>query len=379
MIEKLLVNESSQTGDRMTSALGDALLRSLAWEHERVELVHDHLSGLRAVIAIHSTVLGPALGGLRIRHYEHGLAEALDDALRLSRAMTLKAAAAGLDLGGGKVVVLDDGVAVLRPARLVALAREIERLDGAYITAEDIGTTTADMDLIGEHTTHVVGRGERHGLGGDPSPDTARTVLGAMRAALSVVDGDQHLSGRTVGVVGLGKVGGQLASWLVEAGAQVIAYDPMPGAADALRSQGVELVGSADEIFVRELDVFAPCATGGMIDERIGETLRCRVVCGAANNPLTGEAAAAVLARRGILYVPDFLANCGGLLHVDSERRGITDKQHLERALAQAYNRTRDVLLEARADGRLPSAVAEEHAWARIDQARANAVGGKVG
>ena len=159
-------------------------LPSCAWEHEHVHIVHDHSSGLSAVIAIHSTVLGPALGGLRIRSYERGLAEALDDALRLSRAMTLKAAAAGLDLGGGKAVVLDDGLAARRPARLVALAHEIERLRGAYITAEDIGTTTADMDLIGEHTTHVVGHRERHGLGGDPSPDTARTVLGAIRAAL---------------------------------------------------------------------------------------------------------------------------------------------------------------------------------------------------
>ena len=193
-----------------------------------------------------------------------------------------------------------------------------------------------------------------------------------------VLDGDQHLARRTVGVVGLGKVGGQLARWLVEAGAHVVAYDAMPGAAEGLRSQGVELVDCAEEILVRDLDVFAPCATGGMVDERIAETLRCRVVCGAANNPLTGEAAATALARRGILYVPDFLANCGGLLRVDSERRGITDKTHLERALTQAYNRTRDVLLEARADGRLPSAVAEEHAWARIEQARANAVGGTV-
>jgi glutamate dehydrogenase/leucine dehydrogenase len=379
MIEKLQVMNRHRQGNGMTAPLGDALLRSLAWEHERVELVHDHASRLSAVIAIHSTVLGPALGGLRMRHYEHGFAEALDDALRLSRAMTLKAAAAGLDLGGGKAVVLDDGLAALRPARLVALAREIERLGGAYITAEDIGTTTADMDLIGEHTTHVVGRGERHGLGGDPSPDTARTVLGAMRAALSVIDGDQHLSGRTVGVVGLGKVGGQLASWLVEAGAHVVGFDAMSGAAQAVRSHGVELVDSVDEILARKLDVFAPCATGGMIDERMARALRCRVVCGAANNPLTGEAAATVLARRGILYVPDFLANCGGLLHVDSERRGIADKTYQERALTQAYDRTRDVLLEARADGRLPSAVAEEHAWARIDQARMKAVGGKVG
>jgi len=350
----------------MSMQLEDALLESLGWEHQRVHLVQDDDIGLRAVIAIHSTVLGPALGGLRMRPYERGLAEALDDALRLSRAMTLKAAAAGLDLGGGKAVLVDDGRTELRSPRLIAMAREVERLGGAYITAEDIGTTTADMDLIAEHTAYVVGRSKHDGVGGDPSPDTARTVLGAIRAALWVLDRDDALAGREVGVIGLGKVGGPLARWLLEAGAQVIAFDPAPGAAQAARALGAELAGSSDEILGRELDVLAPCAIGGLIDEPAAGQLRCRIVCGAANNQLSGRAAATVLARRRILYVPDFLANCGGLIHVNAERCGDADPDHLGRALAAARERTQNVLLEAYAEHRLPSDVAEEHAWERI-------------
>jgi glutamate dehydrogenase/leucine dehydrogenase len=290
--------------------------------------------------------------------------------------MTLKASAAGLELGGGKAVVLADGCdAETRAARLVALAREVERLGGAYITAEDIGTTTADMDLIAQHTAHVVGRTACDGVGGDPSPATARTVLGAMRAAFDVLDGDDVLAGRSVGVIGLGKVGGPLARWLVEAGAQVVAYEPVAAVA-AGSAPGVELVASAEEVFARELDVLAPCAIGGMIDESVAAALRCRIVCGAANNALSGEEAAAVLARRGILAVPDFLANCGGLIHVDGERHGDADPARLERALAEAQVRTRDVLLEARAEGRVPSVVAEEHAWARIERARTQTLAG---
>jgi len=359
----------------MTKSAGDALLQSLAWEHERVQLVQDDASGLRAAIAIHSTVLGPSLGGLRIRRYERGLAEALDDVLRLSRAMTLKASAAGLDLGGGKAVILDDGDARWREARLIAFARELEQLDGAYITAEDIGTTTADMDLLAEHTCHVVGRTPHDGIGGrvggDPSPSTARTVLGAIQAALDVIDGDSALADRAVGVVGLGKVGGQLALWLLEAGARVVGCDPAPATVARMREAGVETVADTQALLARELDVLAPCAVGGMVDEAVAARVRCRVVCGAANNPLTGEPAARELDRREILYVPDFLANCGGLIHVDSERLGNGDPQALERALDDAHARTRAVLLEARESGRLPVAVAEEHAWSRIDRARA--------
>jgi glutamate dehydrogenase/leucine dehydrogenase len=353
----------------MTATLGDALVHSLAWEHERVHLVRDAQTGLCAAIAIHSTVLGPALGGLRIRRYQGGLPEALDDVLRLSRAMTLKAATAGLDLGGGKAVVLDDGLDELRSSRLAVLATEIDRLGGDYITAEDIGTTPADMDLIAEHTAYVVGRSEHGEVSGDPSPDTARTVLGAIRAALLALDGAEDLHGRTVGVIGLGKVGGRLARWLIQEGARVVGFDPRADVLGPARAAGVEIAPSADDVFGRELDVLAPCAVGGMIDERRAESLRCRIVCGAANNQLENEATARVLGQRQILYVPDFMANCGGLIHADAERRG-AEAADVERALQEAARRTRDVLAEAQRTGALPLAVAEEHAWVRIRNAR---------
>jgi len=357
----------------MTDDVCDALEESLSWEHERVALVHDADSGLHAVIAIHSTVLGPALGGLRIRAYAGGLPEALDDALRLSRAMTLKASAAGLDLGGGKAVVPDDEAGrdpARRAARLRAFAREVERLHGAYITAEDIGTTTTDMDLLAAHTSHVVGTTRGEGLGGDPSPSTARTVLGAMGVALELLDGDASLTGRSVGVIGLGKVGGPLAELLVHAGAHVVGADPAAAAQERASALGVELVPSAAELLARPLDVLAPCAVGGMIDAETATRVRCRVVCGSANNALADERAAAELAVRDILYVPDFLANCGGLIQADCERRRERDPAHLEQALAGARERTRAVLLEARRRGELPSAVAEEQALRRIAAAR---------
>jgi valine dehydrogenase (NAD+) len=356
----------------MSPTVIEALARSLNGEHERVELVQDLELGLHAVIAIHSTVLGPALGGLRLHPYEHGLPQALDDALRLSRAMTLKAAAAGLDLGGGKAVMVDDGRAELREARLVALAHEIDRLDGAYLTAEDVGTSTADMDLIARHTPYVLGRTRADGVGGDPSPATVRTVIGAMRVALGVLDGDEQLCGREIGVIGLGKVGGRLAGWLAHDGAHVVGYDPLAEAGAPLREAGVELAASAQDVLARELDVLAPCAVGGTIDPAVAAHLRCRVVCGSANNPLTGGEAELALAQHGILYVPDFLANCGGLIHSDGERRG-AEADEVERALRRAKARTSEVLLEARDTRRLPGRIAERHALERIERARAQA------
>lgn len=339
-------------------------------DHENVRIVQDRRSGLRMVIAVHSTVLGPALGGLRIRPYAGGIVEALDDALRLSRAMTLKAAAAGLDLGGGKAVVIDDGDPRDRPARLRRIAEQVDALGGAYITAEDIGTTTADMDLIAETTPHVVGRSVRGGIGGDPSPDTARTVLGGIRAGLQALDGASELAGRRVGVVGLGKVGGTLAGWLLDAGAEVVAYDPYGPSAAAAAARGATIVADADAVLEQELDVLAPCATGGLIDEPIAERLRCRIVCGAANNPLRDDAVAAGLAARGILYVPDFLANCGGLIRADAERRAV-GLAGLDDRIAQAEQRTARILAEALASDRLPVAIAVEHAQARIATALA--------
>jgi len=353
----------------MRSTLSASLMRSLRWEHERVHLIRDADSGLCAVIAIHSTALGPALGGLRIRHYEQGLPEALDDALRLSRAMTLKAAAAGLDLGGGKAVVVDDGRAEMHGPRLVALAQEIERLGGDYITAEDIGTTTADMDLIAEHTSYVVGRSRHGGVCGDPSPETARTVLGAIEAALSTLVGDDRLAGRTVGVIGVGKVGLPLVRTLLSAGARVVAFDTDPAGAQRARAAGAELAESTAQLLGLELDVLSPCAVGGLIDDDVARRLRCRIVCGCANNQLATDETARVLAKRGILYVPDFLANCGGLIHADAERRS-AGPDEVKLRVADAKQRLRAVLLEARQTRRIPEIVAEEHAWARIEASR---------
>lgn len=347
----------------------DSLQRALAYDHERVHLVRDRESGLEAVIAIHSTALGPSLGGMRWRAYPGGVAEALDDALRLARAMSLKASAAGLDLGGGKAVVIDDGREELRADRLIAIAAEIERLGGAYITAEDIGTTTDDMDLVAQHTGHVVGCSAPEGISGDVSPATAVTVLGGIKAALAAIDGNDSLAGREVGVIGLGKVGERLAELLVADGARVVGFDPV-GIEPAIRELGVEPLGGLEQLYGRQLDVIAPCAVGGMIDERIAAEVRCRVICGAANNPLTGPAVEAALAQRDVLYVPDFIANCGGVIHADAQRRPEAGPEWLEETLAQAGERARATLTEARESGRLPGELAEERAIARIVKAK---------
>ena len=335
-------------------------------DHERVVIRQDAETGLRMAIAVHSTVLGPALGGMRLRAYPGGLPEALDDVLKLARTMTLKASAAGLDLGGGKAVMLDDGRTEQREARMRGAAALVDELGGAYITAEDIGTTTADMDFISRHTRWVVGRSEDNGGRGDPSPVTAETVRRSMERGLAAATGSPALDGRSVGVIGVGKVGEPLARKLAAAGARVIAFDVETARLEALAEEGiVEQAPSAEAIFARELDVLAPCAAGGAVDEHVA----CRVVCGAANNPLASDEVASQLASRGVLYVPDFLANCGGLINCSAEltRAGDAD---VDAHIATAMGRLDDALEEARRTGEPPSAVAERHALERVERAR---------
>ncbi len=340
-------------------------------DHEQVVIRQDRETGLRFIVAIHSTVLGPALGGLRLRRYPGGLRDALEDVLGLARTMTLKASAAGLDLGGGKAVMLDDGRDDLRETRLRAAARVIDALDGAYITAEDIGTTTADMDLIGEETRFVVGRSAEHGGGGDPSPVTAETVFQATRRGLAAATGSAVLEGRRVGVVGLGKVGSALAGKLAAAGADVIGCDLDHDRAERFAAvHNGEAAPSAEAILALELDVLAPCACGGLIDEAIARSLDCKVVAGAANNPLTGRKVARTLAERDILYVPDFLANCGGLIHVEAEwRKGGHDV--VRERIARAMERLDEAIEEAASEGATPIEVTERHALERVESARA--------
>jgi glutamate dehydrogenase/leucine dehydrogenase len=342
-------------------------------EHERIVVRQDRDTGLRLAVAVHSTQLGPALGGLRLKRYPGGLREALDDVLGLARTMTLKASAAGLDLGGGKAVMLDDGRHDLRERRLELAGEVIDELAGDYITAEDIGTTTADMDVIARRTRFVVGRSTDRGGGGDPSPVTAETVFCAIGRGLAAATGSEDLAGRRVGVIGLGKVGSVLAAKLAAAGAHVIACDLDEQRCRRFAAEhGGEIAPSAEAVMTRELDVLAPCAAGGLIDEAIARTLRAHVVAGAANNPLSGRAAAHTLHRRGILYVPDFLANCGGLIHVSAEWQGV-DGPHVRQAIERAMERLDRALAQAEACHTTPLEVAERQALERLEAARERA------
>jgi leucine dehydrogenase len=343
-------------------------------DHERVVIEQDPETGLRLIVAIHSTALGPALGGMRLRSYPGGLREGLEDALALARTMTLKASAAGLDFGGGKSVLIDDGLtppgSELRARRLTAAAAAIERLGGDYITAEDIGTTTADMDLMAARTDYVVGCSPRAGGAGDPSPVTAEGVARAIRRGLCEATGSPDLDGRSAGIVGLGKVGGRLARILSEAGARVVGYDvDLERLARAVDELGVEAAPSLEAVALAPLDVLCPCAAGGMIDAPLADAISASVVCGAANNPLAAGAAD-VLARRGIVSVPDFLANCGGLIHVAADRHGY-DRARVERGLERAMERLDDAFAAARDGSTTPAAAAEAQALARVERARA--------
>ncbi|MBA3262445.1 MAG: Glu/Leu/Phe/Val dehydrogenase [Thermoleophilaceae bacterium] len=339
--------------------------------HERIVIHQDPGTGLRLIVAVHSTVLGPALGGMRLKCYAGGLREALDDVMGLARTMTLKASAAGLDLGGGKAVMIDDGDADQRLARLEAAAGVIDGLAGAYITAEDIGTTTADMDHMAAFTRFCVGRSTENGGGGDPSPVTAETVLQAMRRGLAAQVGSDELDGRRVGVIGLGKVGGALAAQLAAAGARVVACDLDGERCERFAAEhGVEVAPSTEAILSMELDVLAPCACGGLIDEAVARSIDAHVVTGAANNPLANRGVARTLMERGILYVPDFLANCGGLIHVAGEWFGDRGADAERARIEHAMERLEDAIATSAAEGATPVEVAERQALERVEAAR---------
>ena len=331
--------------------------------HEQVVLCHEPTTGLRAIIAIHDTTLGPALGGIRQWSYASD-EEALRDALRLSRAMTYKAAISGLDQGGGKAVVLG------RPgegdeARFRALGRFIDTLGGRYIAAEDVGTSPREMDWISRETPWVTGVDMAVGGSGDPSPHTAVGVYEGMRAACEQRFGSPDLSGRRVAVQGCGHVGAALVRLLVEAGAVVAAADLHPERAEALVPLGVQAV-PLDGVLEQECDVLAPCALGGVLNDRTIPRLRCQVICGAANNQLEDLAAARALADRGILYVPDYVVNAGGIINIAEEFVGY-DPQRADRQVRRIFETTRAVLERADADGLTPAEAADRLAEERID------------
>jgi leucine dehydrogenase len=288
--------------------------------HERVLFCSNPDVGLEAIIAVHSTVLGPGLGGLRMWPYA-STEEALTDVLRLSRGMTYKAAAAGLNLGGGKAVIIGDAKKDKSEELFRAFGRYVESLGGFYITAEDVGTSTEDMEVVYHETRWVTGLPPELGGGGDPSPVTAFGTLQGIKAAVQHL-GDDSLKGRSVAVQGLGSVGYNLAKFLRDEGAKVFGADiDCEATAKAREELGVEIVPTG-EILEVECDVVAPCALGAVINDESIPRLRCRIVAGAANNQLKEDRHGQELHDRGILYAPDYVINAGGLINVYNELIG---------------------------------------------------------
>jgi leucine dehydrogenase len=330
-------------------------------DHEQLIVRRGERSGLYTIVAVHTTALGPALGGCRMWSYA-AAADAVSDALRLSEAMTFKAAAAGLPLGGGKgVICVPPGGAPRGELRELALrdfADTVNLLEGRYVTAEDVGTTPEDMAVIARTCAHVAGL---HGGSGDPSPYTARGVAAAMRACCRHVFGSPDLAGRSVAVVGLGAVGERLARRLADAGAELVVTD-----IDASkRTLALELPHARwvdpDRALAADVDMLAPCALGGVLDAAAARALRCRVVCGAANNQLAGDDVADELAGRGIVYAPDFIVNAGGLINIATELDGY-DPARAARRVDGIGTLVARLLAEAAAADTTPLAVAKQRA-----------------
>jgi len=327
-------------------------------EHEQVVFCSDPASGLRAIIAIYSTALGPALGGTRFYPYASESA-ALADALALSRAMAYKAACAGLDLGGGKAVIIGDPARDSSEALLRAYGRFVASLGGRYITACDVGTYVEDMDLVARESRWVVGRSPAHGGSGDSGVLTAYGVFEGMRASAARVWGSASLAGRSVAVSGVGKVGARLIEHLLADGASVLASDVNPATIARLRDRypEVEIVDDPDALIGVAADVYSPCALGGVLTEETVGRLRAKVVCGGANNQLAHPGVDKLLAEAGILYAPDFVVNAGGLIQVADEIEGY----RAERAKASAsriFQTTRSVFELAESEGQPPGVAA---------------------
>jgi leucine dehydrogenase len=341
--------------------------------HEAVVVRRGRRSGRYTIVAVHSTARGPSLGGCRMWTYGD-TREAVRDALRLSRAMTSKSAVAGLPLGGGKgVIMLPAGSTPPegeeRRKVLLDFADTVQMLDGAYLTAEDVGTSEPDMETIAETTRYVTGLSTERGGSGDPSPWTALGVEAAIRVACERVFGSASVEGRRIAVVGVGSVGGRLAELLAEGGAQLVLTDiddRRRGLADRLGAAWTDPAAA----LTADVDLLAPCALGGVLDAAVVPQLRARAIAGAANNQLAHESVGELLAARGILWVPDFVANAGGVVNiaVELEPEGYDTERAMVRVRAIA-DTVRTVLDHAEATGSTPLAAANEIARRRVEEA----------
>ncbi len=344
-------------------------------EHEAVHLFHDRASGLRAIIAVHSTALGPAAGGCRLWSYASDQA-ALDDALRLSRAMSFKNAVAGLALGGGKAVILGDAAAKT-PALFEAFGAAVDSLGGRYWTAEDVGVSPADLAHARRRTRFVAGLEGHPAASGDPSPVTAEGVLrGIALCVRRLMDCD--LRGVRVAVQGVGHVGGLLADKLAAAGARLVLTDANPLLAQMVAARTDATVVSPEAIFDAEVDVFAPCALGGALSLQTLERIRAPILAGAANNQLADAATGQAIFDRGLIYAPDYVINGGGIINVAAEIRALErgvryDRGWVEAKLIRLTATLDEVLRRSAAEQRATHLIADEVARSRIAAAEAAA------
>jgi leucine dehydrogenase len=333
--------------------------------HEQVVFCNDKDTGLKAIISIHSTVLGPALGGTRMYNYANEW-EALNDALRLSRGMTFKSAVTGLNLGGGKAVILGDAKTQKTPELMRKFGEFVHSLSGKYITAEDIGMDTQDMDTVREVTPYVTGISESKGGAGNPSPITAYGVFMGMKAAAQYKYGNDDLEGKKVMVQGIGHVGEALVEHLSNEGAQVFISDINLARLDEVsKKYGAKIY--TDDIFSADVDIYAPCALGASInDDTIGR-IKASIIAGAANNQLADEVRhGKILQDKGIVYAPDFLINAGGIINVYAELEGY-DKKEIIRKTENIYNTTLEILKMAESNGITSHNAALKIAQQRID------------
>ena len=355
--------------DPTPAGAGDAGLTGAAGaRHEQVVLCRDPPTGLTAVIAIHSTALGPALGGTRFYPYADE-ASALADVLALSEGMSYKNSLAGLDHGGGKAVIVGDPERVKTEALLRAYGRFVQGLGGRYITAADVGTYVADMDVVARECDHVTGRSEADGGAGDSSVLTAFGVFQGMRAAAEHRWGTPSLRGRRVGVAGVGKVGRHLVDLVVDDGGDAVVTDVAPAAVEAVRvaHPQVEVVADTGTLVRSDLDVYAPCALGGALDDTVVGVLRAAVVCGGANNQLAGHDVADALVARSVLYCPDYVVNAGGVIQVSDELHGFSFERARART-ARIFDTTRAVLRAAEEQGVTTLAAADRLAEQRMTE-----------
>ncbi len=336
--------------------------------HEQIVFCHNKDAGLKAIIAIHNTVLGPALGGTRMWPYKSE-DEALNDVLRLSRGMTYKNAVAGLNLGGGKAVIIGDPAKDKSEALFRAFGQFVESLGGRYITAEDVGIDVNDMEFVFRETEYVTGVQQVHGGSGDPSPFTAYGTLQGLMATLHKKFGDEEVGKHSYAVQGLGHVGMEFVKLLKERGAKIFVTDINKQLVDkAVSEYGAEAVG-LDEIYDVNADVYSPCALGGTINEKTLPRLKAKIICGAANNQLATNEIGDELQRRGILYAPDYAVNAGGVMNVSLEIDGY-NRERAMRMMRTIYHNLGRIYEISERDG-IPTYQAAD----RLAEERINAIG----